>query len=301
LGDWRFKRLLKHFNKLFSMCNGGVACRCCQGGPAPKPFLQEQRSMPRPPATKTPRETPRARRRPASPLPEPIARERAAVLSALGAVVPMLGTMVGAHVEVVLHDLTQPERSVLHIANGQVTGRGPGSAVVSGPGNDKALSILAAGLGPAEAGAHLPVFPYPTVARDGRHLQSGSVMFRDASGCTYAALCVNADFNDIEAARSMLQRLLPRRSVASQPLKAAAPDMEALMREIIDDAVRRLGKPASRMNKDEKTAAVQTMFERGLFIVKGGVERAAAALGVTRFTVYNYLDSIRSQRAPDGR
>ena len=73
------------------------------------------------------------------------------------------------------------------------------------------------------------------------------------------------------------------------------------MREIIDDAVRRLGKPASRMNKDEKTAAVQTMFERGLFIVKGGVERAAAALGVTRFTVYNYLDSIRSQRAPDGR
>jgi predicted transcriptional regulator YheO len=46
---------------------------------------------------------------------------------------------------------------------------------------------------------------------------------------------------------------------------------------------------------------VQTMFERGLFIVKGGVERAAAALGVTRFTVYNYLDSIRSERAPHGR
>lgn len=237
----------------------------------------------------------------ARPLPEAIARERQAVLSALSAVVPMIGAMVGPHVEVVLHDLTQPERSVLQIANGHVTGRGPGSAVVSGPGNDKALAILAAGLGPAEPGAHLPVFPYPTLARDGRRLISGSVMFRDASGCTFAGLCINADLNDIEAARAVLARLLPGQAVSAQPQAASPPDMEALMREIIEQAVQRLGKPAARMNKDEKTAAVEAMSERGLFIVKGGVERAAAALGVTRFTVYNYLDSIRSRREVGAR
>jgi predicted transcriptional regulator YheO len=50
------------------------------------------------------------------------------------------------------------------------------------------------------------------------------------------------------------------------------------------------------MDKEEKTAAVEMMLERGLFMVRGGVERAATALGVTRFTVYNYLEDVKSRR-----
>lgn len=229
-------------------------------------------------------------------LPEEVIRERKAVLAALDPIVPMLGAMVGAHVEVVLHDLTRPESSVLRIANGHISGRRPGSPVLSGPGNDKALSILAAGLEFAGPGEHIPVFPYPTLARDGRSLASGTVMFRDSSGSTFAALCVNADLNDIEAARALLGRMLPDAPTADHGAELALPDMEALMREIIDDAVRRFGKPVASMNKVEKIAAVESMLDRGLFIVKGGVERAAVALGVTRFTVYNYLDAVKAKR-----
>ena len=86
-------------------------------------------------------------------LPPEIVRERAAILSALDGIVPMLAAMVGDHVEVVLHDLTRPESSVRRIANGHITGRRPGSPVLEGPGNDKALAILAAGMeaaGPLE-------------------------------------------------------------------------------------------------------------------------------------------------------
>ena len=96
-----------------------------------------------------------------------VQRERALILSALDTVVPMLGAMVGDHIEVVLHDLTHPERSVLRIANGHVTGRQPGSPVLAGPGNDKALAILAEGKALAQPQEHVTVFPYPTFARDG--------------------------------------------------------------------------------------------------------------------------------------
>lgn len=51
------------------------------------------------------------------------------------------------------------------------------------------------------------------------------------------------------------------------------------------------------MGKDEKIHAVEAMLERGLFMVRGGVERAAAALQVTRFTVYNYLEALRTRNA----
>jgi predicted transcriptional regulator YheO len=67
------------------------------------------------------------------------------------------------------------------------------------------------------------------------------------------------------------------------------------MKEIIDDAVHKLGKSVSVMNKEEKIYAVQVMMRRGLFIVKGGVARAAAALGVTRHSIYNYIDELRER------
>jgi HTH domain len=73
--------------------------------------------------------------------------------------------------------------------------------------------------------------------------------------------------------------------------------IDALMKEIIVEAVHKFGKPVSAMGKDEKNHAVETMLQRGLFMVKGGVERAATALGVTRFTSYNYLDALRQRSA----
>ena len=226
-----------------------------------------------------------------------VQRERALILSALDTVVPMLGAMVGDHIEVVLHDLTHPERSVLRIANGHVTGRQPGSPVLAGPGNDKALAILAEGKALAQPQEHVTVFPYPTFARDGRSLVSATAMFRDSLGHTFAALCLNADFHSIEAAQALLARMLPARNGAKEEVpKVEVLDTEALMLDIISSAVRRYGKPVHKMDKEEKTAAVEMMLERGLFMVRGGVERAAAAVGGTRFTIYNYLHQVKLRR-----
>lgn len=225
-----------------------------------------------------------------------VLRERQVIVSALDAVVPMLGAMVGEHIEVVLHDLTHPENSVLRIANSHVTGRHPGSSVLAGPGNDKALAILAEEMEPAQPGAHTRVFPYPTLTRDGRTLSSGTVIIRDSGGHAFAALCLNADVQQIETVRAMLGRMLPAQSEAPPTPVTDLPDMEVLMNDIIANSVHRLGKPVAKMNKDEKTAAVETMLERGLFMVRGGVEAAARALGVTRFTVYNYLDAVKVRR-----
>lgn len=234
------------------------------------------------------------RKKPSPRLSPELKRERELILGTLATLVPMLGAMIGDHVEVVLHDLTRPEKSVLQIANGHVTGRTPGSPVLAGPGNDKALAILAEGKALAQPGEHVAVYPYPTFARDGRSLVSATAMFRDSLGHTFAALCLNADFHSIEAAQALLARMLPSRGAPpAEAPRVDMPDMEALMLDIISCAVRRYGKPVSKMDKEEKTAAVQMMQERGLFMVRGGVERAATALGVTRFTIYNYLDELK--------
>lgn len=220
--------------------------------------------------------------------------ERETVINALQPVVQMLGSMLGTNVEVVLHDLTTPARSVIGIANGHVTGRTIGSSILRGPKDDKSFAEVMRELAVRGQAVHAVVTDYATENMAGQRLKSSSVIFRDTQGEPFAALCLNADMTLFETAHSWLERLLNIRP-AAEPVQASEPEMDVLMKDIINDAVHKLGKPIAMMSKDEKIYAVQVMMRRGLFIVKGGVARAAAALGVTRHSIYNYLDELRER------
>src|SRR5262245_60539775 len=233
--------------------------------------------------------------RPAARQPPAIVAERRQLMKALHPVVQMLGTIVGHHIEVVLHDLTRPESSIVAIANGHVSGRRVGNSILSGPKDDKGFVAAKAALAEGGEAVHSIVDDYPTLTRSGQRLKSSTVVFRDAAGEPFAALCLNADLSVIEATHAWLGRQLHPNGATPEARGDHEPAMDALMKEIITDAVRRLGKPVTLMSKDEKIQAVQAMMQRGLFIVKGGVERAAGALGVSRFTIYNYLDALRER------
>ncbi|GHH36484.1 helix-turn-helix domain-containing protein [Streptomyces candidus] len=50
------------------------------------------------------------------------------------------------------------------------------------------------------------------------------------------------------------------------------------------------GMPLSELDRKTKQSVVRTLEARGAFSVRHGVETVAGALGVSRFTVYNYLN-----------
>lgn len=52
-----------------------------------------------------------------------------------------------------------------------------------------------------------------------------------------------------------------------------------------------LGGPLSGMSREQKQVAVAKLNERGAFRYRKAVEDIADALGVSRFTVYNYLNA----------
>ncbi len=227
-------------------------------------------------------------------LPPAIDAERQQLMKALHPVVQMLGTIVGHHIEVVLHDLTRPESSIVAIANGHVSNRHVGNSILSGPKDDQGFLAAKEALSESGEAVHSIVDDYPTLNRSGQRLKSSTVVFRDASGEPFAALCLNADHTIVEAAHAWLGRLLQPHGVPPAA-REEEPEMDTLMKEIISDAVRRLGKPVGLLNKVERVQAGQAMMQRGLFIVKGGVERAASALGVSRFTIYNYQEALRER------
>jgi hypothetical protein len=59
---------------------------------------------------------------------------------------------------------------------------------------------------------------------------------------------------------------------------------------ILADLERRHGRPLAELDRKEKQTVVRVLEERGAFTVRHGVETVASALGVSRFTVYNYLN-----------
>lgn len=85
----------------------------------------------------------------------------------LSLLVDGISRVFGRNCEVVLHDLRQPEHSIVAIPNGHVTGRRVGDPLIGGPIGDIGLRLLQDGAIPSVLGT------YATHVRDGRTLKGG--------------------------------------------------------------------------------------------------------------------------------
>ncbi|WP_266985132.1 helix-turn-helix domain-containing protein [Streptomyces melanogenes] len=68
------------------------------------------------------------------------------------------------------------------------------------------------------------------------------------------------------------------------------PQLSDSLDHILAAMERRHGKPLAELDRKAKQSVVRTLEARGAFSVRHGVETVASALGVSRFTVYNYLN-----------
>ena len=73
------------------------------------------------------------------------------------------------------------------------------------------------------------------------------------------------------------------------------PDLHDALEVLIAAAETELGVPRAEMGRTQKQAAVTLLNEWGAFTLRKSVEDVAEALGVSRFTIYNYLE--RSETA----
>ena len=70
------------------------------------------------------------------------------------------------------------------------------------------------------------------------------------------------------------------------------PALHGAMDRLIDSVERELGGKLALLSRAEKQRAVRLLDERGAFILRRAVEDVADAMGVSRITVYNYLNSL---------
>jgi hypothetical protein len=75
-----------------------------------------------------------------------------------------------------------------------------------------------------------------------------------------------------------------------------ATELHGALDRLIAGVERELGARLSELSREDKQRAVLLLEDRGAFTLRKAVEDVADALGVSRFTVYNYLNA--QPRAP---
>ncbi|MFI6944002.1 helix-turn-helix domain-containing protein [Streptomyces sp. NPDC050418] len=73
-------------------------------------------------------------------------------------------------------------------------------------------------------------------------------------------------------------------------LAVRLPQLADSLDHILAALERKHGRPLAELDRKSKQEVVRLLEARGAFAVRHGVETVAGAIGVSRFTVYNYLN-----------
>ena len=119
----------------------------------------------------------------------------------------MLGATFGQDCEFILHDLADPEHSVVYVVNGSVTGRKVGQGI-----EHLVKDMLSAG----DIAQDFAVNDY--FRKRGKLIRSSSLFIRDADHMLIGALCINIDTTKITQQIDFLKSFLPE-----SPQKEQAP------------------------------------------------------------------------------
>jgi predicted transcriptional regulator YheO len=207
------------------------------------------------------------------------------VLDGIRQVVEDLVKAIGIPCEIVLHDLRDPSRSIAAIAGG-ITGRS-----IGGPTTDLVLRLLRS----EQVSKNL--IGYASTSPQGIPLRSSTIFVRDEAGEVVGCLCINIDLTYWNIIHNIVSNLCET-SAATEPADTVTESFETgvtdMLRLAVEEALRSIGQPVSRMQKQEKLEVVRSLDEGGAFLIRGAVDYIADALNVSRPTIYNYLAELRS-------
>lgn len=202
-------------------------------------------------------------------------------LNLLSDIAKCIAMQFGDNCEVVLHDLTLPyDKTIVAIWNGHVTGRKIGDG-----GTNAGLEILKGSASPADQYSYINAMP------NGRILRSSSKYFRDEYGKVNGSLCINLDITDIIKAENTLKTVTSSATSAlPRTPELFVGNIDELLELMMKEAVNMTGKPLELLTKEEKVIIVHNLDKKGFFLIKKAAEKLADFLGLSRYSIYNYLN-----------
>jgi predicted transcriptional regulator YheO len=192
----------------------------------------------------------------------------------------------GRNCEVAIHNFEKLPHSLVFI-KGEITKRKPGAPVT-----DLVIKTLR-----KEGDKAKNICNYKNTIKAGRIIKSSTVFIRDTKSKIIGAFCVNIDITDYLNSINLIENLIQTRDFQNLEIKETfASSLNETIESLIDDVVKKVGKQPAVMTKDEKLELVSVLEMNEAFSVKGTVDVVAILLGISKYTVYNYIKTVRSNK-----
>ena len=200
-------------------------------------------------------------------------------------ILDLLEQQFGSRCEVVLHDLSRSyDSTIIDIRNGHVTGRRVGDC-----GSNLGLEVIR---GTVKNGDK---FNYFTNTRDGKILKSSSIYLRDQEGKVRYSICVNMDITESIRFENYLHEN-NRYNIGgdmNQSEEIFVDNVHDLLDDLLQKGINYVGRQPSEMNKENKMQLLDFLDRKGAFLISKSGEKICEVLGISKYTFYNYLETIR--------
>jgi len=193
----------------------------------------------------------------------------------------------GKSCEVSIHDLTQPENSVVYVSNGTVTGRKEGQSF-----NHLIREVLLSKKFKDDCTAN-----YLFEADSGKKIKSSSALIRNPEGEVVGMLCINYDLTLSYLIKEEVLGFLPELTQDEMPVDdddIPNQDVMTIIDELIENIIR--NKDIENLKRKDNIELIRFMDEKGVFLVKGAIDKVAESLGLSKVTIYSYLDEARGKK-----
>lgn len=196
----------------------------------------------------------------------------------------------GKDCEVVLHDLTVPQNSVVYTVNNHVTGREVGQSF-----NHLITEVLLSQNFTNDFSAN-----YYFQTEDGKLIKSSTLLIRNPEKKVIGALCINIDTTKVMENINWLSAMIPGNPLQHPELtfrQESHHEMEHIQEianELIDSIIG--NKPVESLRRDEKVEMIGFMEEKGVFLIRGTIDKVAEILNISKVTVYSYIEEIKGRK-----
>ena len=196
--------------------------------------------------------------------------------------VPFLAGVCGPGCEIVVHDVTDPEHSLIAIEN-SLSGRQVGDPLtdLSRELQEKGAYTSAAYIGNYEGKSK------------GRNFLSSTYFIKN-EGRLIGLLCINKDMESLQNVNAALHSLLSTFNLYEAPKSKYRENLDTQMVNLLQNRVAQViaesGVATNRLSLQEKVRIVHKLNDEGLLNVKGAVTEIAEQLSVSIPTVYRYLN-----------
>lgn len=210
------------------------------------------------------------------------------ILQSYFSMADMIAETFGSSCEAVVHDLTHPKNSVIYVANNKVTGRAPGQSF------DHLIKQVL--LNKNFNNDHVSNYVFEL---GDKKIKSSSILIRDENDSVIGMLCINIDLTPYCQQHHLLSEFLPNTIGNSSSVKQGSSSEVNGISSVIDELIDNIigTSDTSGFKKKDNLEIIDFMDKKGVFMVKGAVDKIAMRLNVSKVTIYNYLDEVRSKNS----